>query len=98
SLQLRQKSTNLAIQVGEGANDKNTDLGLSSWFYADGTVVYDKNDDGTAEEYSIRNSYGDINVKIDPKPVPEPMSLLGLGAAGLGMVTLKRKKQQNAAG
>ncbi|MEM9245755.1 MAG: PEP-CTERM sorting domain-containing protein, partial [Cyanobacteria bacterium P01_F01_bin.153] len=99
SLSLRQKMTSLGIQVGEGANDKNTDLGMSSWFYADGTVKYDKDRSGTVEAneiHSITNSYGDINVKIDAQPVPEPMSLLGLGAAAIGMVGLKRKQQQVA--
>ncbi|MEM9770506.1 MAG: PEP-CTERM sorting domain-containing protein [Cyanobacteria bacterium P01_D01_bin.73] len=98
TLSLRQKSSSLGIQVGEGANDKTRDLGLSSWFYADGTVKYDKDRSGTVasnEIHTIKNSYGDINVKIDAQPVPEPMSLLGLGAAAVGMVGLKRK-QQNA--
>ncbi|MGD1939160.1 MAG: PEP-CTERM sorting domain-containing protein [Cyanophyceae cyanobacterium] len=99
SLSLRQKMTSLGIQIGDGANDKNTDLGMSAWFYANGTVKYDKDRSGSVEAseiHSITNSYGDINVKIDPKPVPEPMSLLGLGAAAIGMVGLKRKQQQVA--
>ncbi|MGD1850742.1 MAG: PEP-CTERM sorting domain-containing protein [Cyanophyceae cyanobacterium] len=101
SLSLRQKMTSLGIQVGEGANDKNTDLGMSSWFYANGTVKYDKDRSGTVEAsevHAVTNSYGDINVKMETKAVPEPMSLLGLGAAALGMVSLKRKQQQKVAG
>ncbi len=98
TLQLARNNTKYGVQFGEGANDKNKHLGLSSWFHASGDLWYDKDGDGKQEFFDIKKSYGDINVKMEPKPVPEPMSLLGLGAAGVGLVSLKRKKQQNSAG
>ncbi|MEM9771016.1 MAG: PEP-CTERM sorting domain-containing protein [Cyanobacteria bacterium P01_D01_bin.73] len=87
TLELEQKDSNKAVQVGLGANDKNKELGLSSWFNANGTVVYN------GETTEVKNSYGDINIGLDPKPVPEPTSLLGIGAVAVGMAGLKRCKQ-----
>lgn len=87
-LDLARNGTNFAIQVGQGANDKNAYKGLSSWFTYTGDLVVDGMDK------AIGSTRSDINVKFTPKAVPEPMSLLGLGAAAVGIVGLKRRQDQ----
>lgn len=75
-------------QVGEGANDKNRDLGMSYWFGYEGTLVYD------GIEREIKSSKSDINLKLTPKSVPEPASVAGLLMLGaVGVSALKRKEQ-----
>ena len=87
-LQLARKGTNYAVQVGQGANDKNGYHGLSSWFTYTGDLFVDN------VEKTINNTRSDINVKFTPEEVPEPMSLLGLGAAAIGIVGMKRRQDQ----
>ncbi|MGD1852542.1 MAG: PEP-CTERM sorting domain-containing protein [Cyanophyceae cyanobacterium] len=90
NLSLTQADTSLAVQAGVGANDKDkNELGLSSWFNASGTVNY------KGETVSVDGSYGDINIDLDPKSVPEPTSVLGIGAVALGLAGMKRN-QRNA--
>ena len=85
---LGQKDYTKAVQVGAfGANDKNKHFGMSTWFKgAGGTFKVD------GEVKDVKYLTGDINIKLDPKAVPEPMSLLGLGAAAVGIAGLKRKQ------
>jgi len=90
TLQLERKGQ-YAVQVGQGANDKNKYNGLSTWFDYSGKLVVD------GEEKAIGNTRSDINVKFTKK-VPEPMSLLGLGAAAVGIVGLKRRQGQTQEG
>ncbi|MDJ1182940.1 PEP-CTERM sorting domain-containing protein [Roseofilum casamattae] len=76
------------VQVGKGANGKNTNMGLSTWFKHSG-------------DYNSTSGHADFNIDLvaralPPKPsvdVPEPatMSFLSLGLLGLGMGALKRK-------
>lgn len=76
-------------QLGIGANDKNGDLGFSTWFGYTGNVG-----DTTYDEYSHQNlTKSDINVKLTKVPEPATMSLMSLGMIGLGASVLKRKQQ-----
>lgn len=78
-------------QVGEGANDKNSDLGMSYWFGYTGTLVYN------GETRAIASDKSDINLHLDPKSVPEPASVAGLLMLGaVGVSALKRKEQVEA--
>ena len=76
-------------QVGIGANGKNINYGMSTWFKAD---LY-KDD-----EYWKTDWHGDINVDFKPKDVPTPAAglawLLTSGAA----IARKRKEERENEG
>lgn len=55
-------------QLGNGANDKNSGYGFSTWFSVDGRS----------------GQYGDINLNLSPVPLPAGVILLLTGLAGLG--------------
>ena len=70
------------IQMGYGANGKNTEMGLSTWFK------------GSGSNGSIGNA--DINISLVAKSsnsagTPEPLTILG-SAAALGFGALFKKK------
>jgi hypothetical protein len=70
-------------QLGIGANGKNIQFGFSSWFVLsdNGTPVY------------LRGGHGDINVNVTGgEPVPEPATLLLLGAGGVALSTRRRTR------
>lgn len=67
------------VQVGYGANGKNTKMGLSTWFEYKGSQ-------NSSPEWN-----SDINVTL--KEIPEPtMSFLTLGLLGFAGYSLRRKK------
>lgn len=55
-------------QLGNGANDKNSGFGFSTWFSVDNRP----------------GQYGDINLNLSPVPLPAGVVLLLTGLAGLG--------------
>ena len=69
------------VQVGYGANGKNDNRGLSTWFKYEGDYT------------STGTQHGDFNIDLIAKSVPEPatLSFLSLGFLSLGMGALKRK-------
>ncbi|MDY6804309.1 MAG: PEP-CTERM sorting domain-containing protein [Cyanobacteriota bacterium] len=67
------------VQVGEGANGKNTNMGLSTWFNYDGDYK------------TSGNQHGDFNIDLVEVPEPAAMSFMGLALLGLGASQLKRK-------
>ena len=67
----------MIFMFGEGANGKNTHLGLSGWLsynYQGHTI-----------------EHGDINIDLTPKPVPTP-SAAGLGLATLAGLMIRRRR------
>lgn len=76
----------LEVQVGIGANDKNELLfGLSTWIYLTETTCDGINDRCT--RYS-----GDINVLLEPIPLPPSMALMVAGLGGIGLMARRRRK------
>ncbi|MGD1939790.1 MAG: PEP-CTERM sorting domain-containing protein [Leptolyngbyaceae cyanobacterium] len=83
-------------QLGEGANDKDKDLGFSVWFgytgelYVNGTLV---------ETYTVDDhknlTKSDINLDLEPKSVPEPASAAGLMVLA-GVATVARRRQKGS--
>ena len=82
------------VQVGEGANGKNTGFGLATWF------SYDNQEAGDDRIASTRHA--DFNLNLEEKEiaivgggsedVPEPaIGLLALGTVGLGALTRRRQ-------
>ena len=89
-------------QVGEGANDKNKNMGMSYWYGYTGNVVYEKSNGEimtyTLDETTSKNkSKSDINVNLtkvrsgNTAGTPEPLTILGsLSALGFGAVFKKK--------
>ena len=95
-LNLYNRANNYVAQVGEGANDKNSDVGASYWFGYTGTFKYDDGVNPVVMKTfnPSSNTKSDINIKLEPKPVPEPASVAGLLMLGaVGVSALKRKAQ-----
>lgn len=93
TLNLAEYSSTYSAQLGIGANGKNTNMSLSSWFGYTGSLA--------------SRGHSDINIDLEiltPRPleaqtggnseteVPEPaMGLLAIGLVGFSMRSLKRK-------
>ncbi|MEM6500884.1 MAG: PEP-CTERM sorting domain-containing protein [Cyanobacteria bacterium P01_C01_bin.89] len=93
TIEFIQMDSKKAVQFGtHGANDKNKKLGLSTWFKADKSLSTLVVDGDAKTDYNFK---GDINVILEPKPVPEPTGVLGISAVAVGLAGLKRK-QRNA--
>ncbi|MGB1207179.1 MAG: SprB repeat-containing protein, partial [Chitinophagales bacterium] len=50
-----------SVQVGQAANDKNANYGISAWFFFSGTMV----DNTTGTVYDVEDITGDINADLD---------------------------------
>lgn len=75
------------LQIGYGANGKNLEMGLSTWFKYEG------------DQTNTPRKHADINVSLVAKPkpkrqeVPEPaMGVLSLGVVGILKQGLKQRK------
>lgn len=77
-----------AIQFGLGANDKDSFLGLSSWIKMRNTNCDEQNQTGDCTLYG-----GDINVSLEPVPLPVGIALLPVGLGLLGGMRLRQKKK-----
>ena len=84
------------LQVGEGANGKNLNYGLSGWFTW--TVTHQPDDTSiilnsrpTLERLGSRD-HGDFNLDLHQTPEPSSYLLFGSGLAALGY--WKRRKLQ----
>lgn len=94
------KDPKVVGQLGIGANDKNGQLGFSTWYGYTGNVNYDKNLDGVVDKSqsytaTTHKNWTKSDININLKAVPEPASMLGLlaiGAVGAG-AAVKRKKE-----
>lgn len=83
---------NIPPQLGDGANDKDTGFGYSTWFNWEVTKA------GTTGFDLGRIGHGDINIKLgnerdsqDPEPVPLPAGGLLLISALVGMGVVRRR-------
>ncbi len=73
-----------AAQLGaNGANDKNLNFGLSSWFWA-----YSGQNNQIFTQHRYR---GDINVDLVSVPEPSTLALLGIGLLGAGLTRRRRR-------
>ncbi len=94
-------------QLGEGANDKTKDIGLSYWYGYTGNVVYEKSNGDiltyTLDETTNKNkSKSDININLtkvqssNTAGTPEPFTILGsISALGIGGL-FKKKFSKNS--
>ncbi len=81
----------LATQIGEGANDKNGEFGLSNWFMVECVVC------SPSIFEQVNGSQGDVNInlaatdrQVEPVPLPAAGWLL-LASVG-GLAAAKRRK------
>lgn len=70
---------------GMGANDKNSDFGMSVWFFTNGA------NGGTANPCGS-GSVCDFNLKLTSVPVPAGIALLPAGLAVLAGMRMPRRK------
>lgn len=86
-LTIRPADNSMPLQLGEGANGKNTDLGLAMWFYLT------KSSDCTSDfcGYFTKSYHGDFNLDLTPTPLPAGFLLFATGAAGIAAVRRRRK-------
>ncbi|MEL6170693.1 MAG: PEP-CTERM sorting domain-containing protein [Pseudomonadota bacterium] len=84
SLRGQVNGNDLKAQFGLGANDKNAGLlGLSTWI-------------GFTEsncELECEYHHGDINILLEPVPVPASAALLPLGIAVMGALRARRRRK-----
>lgn len=76
------------LQMGEGANNKNGNLGLSAWFYL--ALIGDCTNK-LCDDIASMSLVGDINVDILETPLPAGFALFGTGLAGL--IAARRRKR-----
>lgn len=80
------------FQLGEGANGKNLNMGMSGWLGYNG---YQELDRKSYYSRCVKKrrfcGYGDINVDLEP--VPEPISA-GLATMGLGALVLRTRRRR----
>lgn len=77
TINIEQADGNFPVQLGWGANDKNSNFGLSTWFRAEG---------------ASGNKRSDFNVDLVARDVPEPtMGLALAGLAGARVLRRKKK-------
>ena len=75
--------TQYVAQFGTGANDKNANLlGFSSWIN-----LTDSNCSSNCVNYK-----GDINILLEPIPLPPSFAMLIAGLGGVGFVARRRRK------
>ncbi len=80
------------FQLGEGANGKNLNMGMSGWLGYNGDQKLDKKSYyGRCVKKRGYEGYGDINVDLDP--IPEPVSA-GLATMGLGALVLRTRRRR----
>ncbi|MEM9845253.1 MAG: VPLPA-CTERM sorting domain-containing protein, partial [Pseudomonadota bacterium] len=85
SLSVKPGDGSMPFQLGSYADDKgNAGLGGSSWFYW--TVSSGEND----PDLKNKNGHGDINVQLQPVPLPAG-SLLLITALGACAIARRRK-------
>ncbi|MEL6789669.1 MAG: VPLPA-CTERM sorting domain-containing protein [Pseudomonadota bacterium] len=83
----RAGSMTFPLQFGEGANGKNGNLGASVWFslFTDNGCT-----NALCHELNAQNLIGDVNIDLQPVPLPAAFLLFGTGLAGLS--AMRRKK------
>ncbi|MDY7003944.1 MAG: PEP-CTERM sorting domain-containing protein [Cyanobacteriota bacterium] len=83
-------------QVGIGANGKNSNMGLSTWFGDSEGFTYagsGNHSDINIDLVALQGEEGGSGILSESVPEPATMSLLSLGLIGSGMGALKRKKK-----
>lgn len=73
------------FQYGNGANDKNSDLGLSGWFFTKGA-------NGGPAAPCGNGSVCDFNLKLSVVPLPAGIALLPVGLAVLAGMRMRRRR------
>ncbi|MEO1110872.1 MAG: VPLPA-CTERM sorting domain-containing protein [Pseudomonadota bacterium] len=72
------------FQYGQGANDKNTDFGMSGWFFTKGA-------NGGPGAPCGSSSTCDFNLKLTSVPLPAGIALLPVGLAVLAGMRMRRR-------
>lgn len=83
NLEERPRNSVFPMQMGEGANGKNHNLGLAVWFFATAADSCDGHD--LCENFAQRYFGGDFNLNLSPNAVPLPAGavLFLTGVAGV---------------
>lgn len=88
---VQNRDTNMLfpLQLGEGANGKNGNLGASVWFslFTDNGCT-----SSLCDALAGQNLIGDVNIDLQPVPIPAAFLLFGTGLAGLS--AMRRKQAQ----
>ena len=88
-VQNRDSNMLFPLQLGEGANGKNGNLGASVWFslFTDNGCT-----NSLCDAIAAQNLVGDVNIDLQPVPIPAAFLLFGTGLAGLS--AMRRRKVQ----
>ena len=90
SVRERPRDNKFPLQLGEGANNKNTNFGASAWFFLS---LLDGCDNSLCDDVEqLRKLKGDFNIDLVETPLPASLFLFGAGLAGWFTAARRKRK------